>query len=248
MKKKLFSMLAFLIPLMSLLECRDGKRGYELNSEGDFKAMREKMVETQIKARGVKDPRVLSSMLTVERHLFVPPELQHSAYSDQPLPIGEGQTISQPYIVALMTELLGLKGAEKVLEIGTGSGYQAAILGELAKEVYTIEIIETLANSAKQRLLEMGYHNIHVKAGDGYLGWPEAAPFDAIIVTCSPDHIPKPLTEQLKEEGRMVVPVGTYLQELKRIVKRSGKIEATEIIPVAFVPMTGEGVKHIKQP
>jgi protein-L-isoaspartate(D-aspartate) O-methyltransferase len=145
-----------------------------------------------------------------------------------------------------MTELLELRGNEKVLEVGTGSGYQAAILAELAKEVYTIEIVETLATSARNRLLELGYQNINVKAGDGYLGWPEAAPFDAIIVTCAPDHIPNPLLEQLKEGGRMVLPVGTYTQELKRIVKRSGKIEVRDTIPVIFVPMTGDGVKQKK--
>jgi len=223
-----------------------GKKVSDLNPRGDFKTMREKMVETQIKARGVKDPRVLSAMLKVDRHLFVPKELQTSAYTDQPLPIGEGQTISQPYIVALMTELLELKGEEKVLEIGTGSGYQAAILAELVKEVYTIEIIETLATSAKKLLLQMGYQNITVKAGDGYLGWPEVAPFDAIIITAAPEHIPKPLLEQLKEGGRMVVPVGTYSQVLKKIVKRSGRIETSDIIPVVFVPMTGEGVKKKK--
>jgi protein-L-isoaspartate(D-aspartate) O-methyltransferase len=142
-----------------------------------------------------------------------------------------------------MTELLDLKREEKVLEIGTGSGYQAAILAELAKEVYSIEIIESLASKAKNLLLELGYKNIKVKAGDGYLGWPDVAPFDAIIVTAAPDHIPKPLIEQLKEGGRMVVPVGTYTQELKKIIKRSGKIETTDVIPVVFVPMTGEGVK-----
>jgi protein-L-isoaspartate(D-aspartate) O-methyltransferase len=229
-----------------LTECTDGKRVSHLNPEGDFKTMREKMVETQIKARGVKDSRVLSALLKTERHRFVPEKYWDSAYSDQPLPIGEGQTISQPYIVALMTELLELKGNEKVLEIGTGSGYQAAILAELAKEVYTIEIIESLASVAKKRLSELGYQNIKVKAGDGYLGWPEAAPFDAIIVTAAPDHVPKPLVEQLKEGGRMVVPVGTFTQELKKIVKRSGKMETTDVIPVLFVPMTGEGVKQKK--
>jgi len=208
--------------------------------------MREKMVENQIRARGVKDPRVLAALLKVERHRFVPEKYLDSAYSDQPLPIGEGQTISQPYIVGLMTELLALNGNEKVLEIGTGSGYQAAILAELAKEVYTIEIIESLASTAKKRLSELGYQNITVKAGDGYLGWPEAAPFDAIIVTAAPDHLPKPLIEQLKEGGRMVVPVGTYTQELKKIVKRSGKMETIDVIPVLFVPMTGEGVKQKK--
>jgi protein-L-isoaspartate(D-aspartate) O-methyltransferase len=243
MRKIGFSILATFILLMVLTQCTNRKRVSESNPKGDFKAMREKMVETQIKARGVKDPRVLSALLKVERHRFVPEEYLNSSYSDQPLPIGEGQTISQPYIVALMTELLELKGEEKVLEIGTGSGYQAAILGELAKEVYTIEIIESLASKAKNLLLELGYQNIKVKAGDGYLGWPDVAPFDAIIVTAAPDHIPKPLIEQLKEGGRMVVPVGTYTQELKKIIKRSGKIETTDVIPVVFVPMTGEGVK-----
>ena len=246
MKKNVFLILIFLMYLMSLAECTEGEKIPERNLKGDFKAMREKMVESQIKSRGVRDPRVLSAMLKVERHLFVPKEFQNSAYSDQPLPIGEGQTISQPYIVALMTELLELKGGERVLEVGTGSGYQAAILAELAAEVYTIEIVEKLASSAQKVLLELGYQNIKVKAGDGYLGWPETAPFDAIIITCAPDHIPKPLLDQLKEGGRMVVPVGTYSQELKKIVKKSGKIETTDIIPVIFVPMTGEGIKQKK--
>jgi protein-L-isoaspartate(D-aspartate) O-methyltransferase len=246
MRKIGFVIWVSFILLTVLTQCTNGKRVSESNPRGDFKTMREKMVETQIRARGVKDPRVLSALLKVERHRFVPEEYLNSAYSDQPLPIGEGQTISQPYIVALMTELLELKGDEKVLEIGTGSGYQAAILGELAKEVYTIEIVESLASMAKNRLSELGYQNIEVKAGDGYLGWPEAAPFDAIIVTAAPDHIPKPLIEQLKEGGRMVVPVGTYAQELKKIVKRSGKIVTTDVIPVVFVPMTGEGVKQKK--
>lgn len=241
-----FVILAFFVLPMVFIQCTDGEKVPKTYPRGDFKAMREKMVETQIKARGVKDPRVLSALLKVERHRFVPKEYLNSAYSDQPLPIGEGQTISQPYIVALMTELLELKGDEKVLEVGTGSGYQAAILGELAKEVYTIEIIESLASVAKNRLSELGYQNIKVKAGDGYLGWPEVAPFDAIIITCAPDHIPKPLIEQLKEGGRMVVPVGAYAQELKKIAKRSGKIETMDVIPVVFVPMTGEGVKQKK--
>ena len=246
MRTRKFSVFLSLMLLISFAECTDGGKIPEQNLKGDFKAMREKMVESQIKSRGVRDPRVLSAMLKVERHLFVPKEFQNSAYSDQPLPIGEGQTISQPYIVALMTELLELKGGERVLEVGTGSGYQAAILAELAAEVYTIEIVEKLASSAQKVLLELGYQNIKVKAGDGYLGWPEAAPFDAIIITCAPDHVPKPLLDQLKEGGRMVVPVGTYSQDLKKIVKKSGKIETTGIIPVIFVPMTGEGVKQKK--
>jgi len=244
MKNKPLSIILIFIFLLFLAHCTEGKRASDSSPKGDYKTMREAMVETQIKARGVKEPRVLAAMLKVERHLFVPKDLHPTAYSDQPLPIGEGQTISQPYIVALMTELLDLKGNEKVLEVGTGSGYQAAILAELAKEVYTIEIIEKLATSAERLLFDLGYKNIKVKAGDGYLGWPEAAPFDAIIVTCAPDHIPRPLMDQLREGGRMVIPVGELTQELKKIVKRGGKLETTNVIPVIFVPMTGDGVKE----
>lgn len=243
MKNKSLCFTLVFIFLLFLAHCTEGKRASDSSPKGDYETMRERMVETQIKARGVKDPRVLAAMLKVERHLFVPRDLHPTAYSDQPLPIGEGQTISQPYIVALMTELLDLKGDEKVLEVGTGSGYQAAILAELAKEVYTIEIIEKLATSAEKLLLDLGYKNIKVKAGDGYLGWPEATPFDAVIVTCAPDHIPTPLMDQLKEGGRMVIPVGEFTQELKKIVKRGGKLETTNVIPVIFVPMTGDGVK-----
>jgi protein-L-isoaspartate(D-aspartate) O-methyltransferase len=244
MKNKLLAILLVFIFLLLLAHCTEVKRASDPSPKGDYKTMREGMVETQIKARGVKEPRVLAAMLKVERHLFVPKDLHPTAYSDQPLPIGEGQTISQPYIVALMTELLDLKGEERVLEVGTGSGYQAAILAELAREVYTIEIIEKLATSAEKLLLDLGYKNIKVKAGDGYLGWPEAAPFDAIIVTCAPDHIPRPLMDQLREGGRIVIPVGEFNQELKKIVNRGGKLETTNVIPVIFVPMTGEGVKR----
>lgn len=219
----------------------------EMERKKVFRTKRERMVETQIKARGIQDPLVLTAMAKVERHRFVPVHLQERAYGDHPLPIGQDQTISQPYIVALMTELLALRGGEKVLEIGTGSGYQAAILGELVKEVYTIEIIPALAVSAKDRLQGLGYRNIQVKSGDGYQGWPEVAPFDAIIVTAAPDHIPQPLVNQLKEGGRLVVPVGTYpYQELKKIIKKSGRIETTNILPVLFVPMTGKGVQKKK--
>jgi protein-L-isoaspartate(D-aspartate) O-methyltransferase len=246
MKAKRYLAVTLIILFIFSAGCGSDRGNAKPDSGRDFKTMREKMVETQIKGRGVKDARVLSAMLKVERHRFVPKAYESQAYADQPLPIGEGQTISQPYIVALMTELLDLKGEEKVLEVGTGSGYQAAILAELAKEVYTIEIIEPLASTAKNLLFEQGYRNIQVKAGDGYLGWPEVAPFDAIIVTCAPDQIPKPLLEQLKEGGRMVVPVGTHSQELKKIVKRSGKIETADVISVIFVPMTGEGVKQKK--
>jgi len=200
-------------------------------------ARKENMVNSQIKVRGVTDERVLKAMGKVERHLFVPLTHRHLSYEDYPLPIGEGQTISQPYIVALMTELLELKGEEKVLEIGTGSGYQAAILAELAKEVYTVEILEPLADRSQKLLKELGYKNIKVKHGDGFLGWPEHAPFDAIIVTCAPEKIPPALVEQLAEGGRLVIPVGAHYQELKQLKKIKGEIVSKNIIPVRFVPM-----------
>jgi protein-L-isoaspartate(D-aspartate) O-methyltransferase len=203
----------------------------------DFKKLREDMVKSQIERRGIKNKAVLAAMRKVERHRFIPSYLQCLAYEDGPLPIGEDQTISQPYIVALMTELLQLKGSEKVLEIGTGSGYQAAILAELTKEVYTIEILPKLANRAEKLLIELGYKNIKVRCSDGYLGWQEAAPFDAIIVTCAVKEIPKPLIEQLAEGGRMVVPQGEISQELKLLIKNEGKLEEKDIVPVIFVPM-----------
>src|SRR3989338_2133518 len=176
-------------------------------------------------------------MRKVKRHLFVPLMHRRLSYGDHPLPIGEGQTISQPYIVALMTELLELKGGEKVLEIGTGSGYQAAILAELVKEVYSIEILEPLAERSQKLLKELGYENIKVKHADGFLGWPEYAPFDAIIVTCAPKVIPPALLKQLAEGGRLVIPVGSHWQELKLLKKIEGKIVSKSIIPVRFVPM-----------
>ena len=208
--------------------------------EISFAQKRKQMVENQIKARGIKDPRVLDAMLKVNRHLFVPSDMRHLAYQDSPLPIGGGQTISQPYIVALMTELLALKGAERVLEVGTGSGYQAAILAELVKEVYTIEILEPLARQSEGLLKELNYKNIKVNVGDGFLGWPEFSPFDGIIVTCAPEKIPPPLLEQLAEGGRLVIPVGIYWQDLKLVRKIKGRIIEEDIIPVRFVPMLRE--------
>lgn len=202
-----------------------------------FQAMRHKMVEEQIRTRGVSDPRVLEAMKSVPRHEFVPPALRYRAYEDNPLPIGLEQTISQPYIVALMTEMLEPKPEDKVLEVGTGSGYQAAILAELVGEVYTIEILEPLARRAEKTLQRLGYHNIRIKIGDGWKGWPEAAPFDKIIVTAAPATIPAALVEQLKEGGRMVIPVGTVLQKLLLGVKKNGILETTETIPVRFVPL-----------
>ncbi|NOX36904.1 MAG: protein-L-isoaspartate(D-aspartate) O-methyltransferase [Calditrichaeota bacterium] len=209
-----------------------------------FQEARKRMVETQIRARGVKDARVLKAMEKVPRHRFVPEHLWDEAYFDEPLPIGYGQTISQPYVVAYMTEQLGLTGDEKVLEIGTGSGYQAAILAELAKEVYTIEIIPELGKRAAEVLKELGYENVHVRIGDGYRGWPEAAPFDAIILTAAPDHVPQPLLDQLKVGGRMILPLGDFYQDLVLITKTEKGIKKERKIPVRFVPMTGEAEKH----
>ncbi len=204
---------------------------------------REVMVEKQIEARGVKDKLVLAAMRKVPRHLFVPRSWRNQAYTDGPLPIGEGQTISQPYIVALMTELLNMKEGEKILEIGTGSGYQAAILAEIAKEVYTIEIICPLAQRAESTLKELGYDNVTVRCADGYQGWKEHAPFDGVIVTAAPDHIPQPLVDQLKAGGRLVIPVGDVFQELMVVTKTESGTKKMNVIPVRFVPMTGEAEK-----
>jgi protein-L-isoaspartate(D-aspartate) O-methyltransferase len=199
------------------------------------------MVETQIVARGVRDPRVLAAMRKVPRHVFVDPSERDQAYDDRPLPIAGSQTISQPYIVALMTELLGLSPGARVLEIGTGSGYQSAVLGELASEVYSVEILPDLARSASDTLKRLGYNNVTVREGDGYRGWPEHAPFDGIIVTAAPERIPEPLIEQLAPGGRMVIPVGGFFQELKVFTKDAqGRVAEKDIIPVRFVPMTGE--------
>jgi protein-L-isoaspartate(D-aspartate) O-methyltransferase len=191
------------------------------------------------RVQGVKDPRVLHALASVPREDFVPPDQRPSAYDDRPLPIGHGQTISQPSLVALMTELLKLKPGDKVLEIGTGSGYQAALLAELTDKVYTIEIIPELAKTAQATLTRLGYRSVKVKTGDGYLGWKEYAPFDAIIVTCAPDHVPQPLSDQLKEGGRMVIPVGpdAGVQTLYLLEKQKGKLTSTAVVPVRFVPL-----------
>ena len=202
--------------------------------------MRVSMVEDQIKRRGVSDEEVLSAMRQVPRHEFVPAHLKKYAYADEPLPIGEDQTISQPYIVAYMTEILRLEQNDKVLEIGTGSGYQAAVLAEIADTVYTIEIVDVLAESAEKTLERLGYDNVLVKRGDGYAGWPEHAPFDAIIITAAPTKIPQPLKEQLKVGGFMILPLGDYSQELVLIEKKSEGFEQKSLLPVRFVPMTGE--------
>lgn len=203
----------------------------------DFKKKREQMVDGQLKVRGIKDGRVLEAMEKVERHKFVPDDLKPNAYDDEPLPIGSGQTISQPYIVAYMTEVLELKGNERVLEIGTGSGYQAAVLAELVKQVYTVEVYEKLAQRARWILSRSGYSNIQYKIGDGTLGWKENEPYDAIIVTAAPAKTPDSLKEQLKDGGRMIVPVGQAFQNLFLFEKSGQKIQKRKLLAVRFVPL-----------
>ena len=206
----------------------------------DWGAERRRMVDEQIRARDIRSARVLDAMLTVPRHVFVPEPQRSSAYDDSPLPIGHGQTISQPYIVAFMTEALDIAPGHRVLEIGTGSGYQAAVLGSLAKDVFTIEIVPPLAERARETLSALGYRNIQVRTGNGYLGWPEHAPFDRIMVTAAPDDVPPALLQQLKVGGLMAIPVGTVTQEL-RILRRTGTgTETLRTLPVRFVPMTGK--------
>jgi len=211
-----------------------------------YALLRKTMVDEYIKSRGIKDPAVLNAMLHVARHHFVPEEYKDQAYEDHPLPIDEGQTISQPYIVAFMTEALKLSSQSRVLEVGTGSGYQAAVLAEIVDSVFSIEIIESLAQKASRILSELGYTNIEIKTGNGYLGWAEKAPFDAIIVTCAPTEVPDALTEQLSENGKIIIPVGSTLdQNLFLLEKRHGKLIQKRVLPVRFVPMIDEnGAKY----
>ncbi|WP_370583235.1 protein-L-isoaspartate(D-aspartate) O-methyltransferase [Pontibacter sp. FD36] len=211
--------------------------------EDAYKVQRERMVEQQIKRRGISDKAVLNAMRSVQRHLFVPPSIAAEAYSDGALPIGLKQTISQPYMVAYMTQVIRPKPDMKVLEIGTGSGYQAAVLAEIVKQVYTIEIVPEHGRAAAARLKQLGYDNVEVKIGDGYAGWTEHAPFDAIVVTAGAESVPPPLFEQLKEGGRMVIPVGPVYstQTLKLIEKKKGKAVTRNLMPVVFVPFTREG-------
>jgi len=214
-------------------------------TEDAFKNRREQMVRQQIASRGITNRRVLDAMRKVERHLFVPSNQAISAYDDRPLPIGFGQTISQPYIVAFMTEAIDQPGVKKVLEIGTGSGYQAAILAELFDSVFTVEIVPGLGQQAKKLLAGKGYTNLQVRIADGYQGWPQHSPYQAIVVTCSPTHVPAPLVEQLDEGGRMIIPVGErYNQELVILTKKDGKLKQTAVLPVMFVPMIDKNRKE----
>ena len=225
---------------------RDPAQGSELGRSGEMAETpeqarrRAQMVASQLQTRDIVDPVVLEVMGRVPRHLYVPEPMRRFAYEDSPLPIGEGQTISQPYIVAYMTQALELEPGDRVLEIGTGSGYQAAVLAEIVQEVYTIEIVPALAQEAEALLSRLGYENVHVRTGDGYFGWPQEAPFDAVIVTAAPGHVPQALVDQLGEGAALVLPVGERYQELLRIrIGRTGERQVEHLLPVRFVPMTG---------
>ncbi len=238
-KPLIFIILIFIFIIFLLIVIYEHDK---IEETDDYIEKRQSMVLNQLQSRDIIDPEVLQAMLTVPRHKFVDEHIRESAYNDYPLAIGEGQTISQPYIVALMTQLLELEGNEKVLEIGTGSGYQAAVLAEIVKEVYTIEIYESLSKKSEKLLTDLGYRNIKFKVVDGYYGWEEYAPYDAIIVTCAPDHVPPPLLQQIKDDGgRIVIPVGGIwmVQTLMKIEKTGGQIKSKGIIGVRFVPMIG---------
>ena len=232
--------LAALTWVIAAVAACDGAVAERQSSDADWTAARMQMVDDQIAARDIKDPRVLEAMRRVPRHEFVPEAMRGNAYLDSPLPIGHDQTISQPYIVAYMTEALELDATHRVLEIGTGSGYQAAVLGELANEVYTIEIVAPLADRARQTLKNLGCKNVHIRTGNGYLGWPEQAPFDRVMVTAAPDAVPPALIEQLKVGGLMAIPVGVGDQELRILRRTTSGLELLRTLPVRFVPMTGK--------
>ena len=246
-KNKKIILLLIIILIVFILTINSTKNDIEDNNiETDkFIDLRKNMVEQQLKNRDITDQKVLDVMGKVKRHEFVPLSLINNAYDDNPLPIGYGQTISQPYIVALMTQSLDVNENDKVLEIGTGSGYQAAVLAELVKEVYTIEIIEELANSAEKRLKNLGYKNVKVKNADGYFGWEEFAPYDAIIVTAAANHIPPSLLEQLKDNGKLIIPLGSTLtfQTLTLVTKKGNDLETKFITGVRFVPLTGKALE-----
>lgn len=238
--------IAFILPALLFLLASAALPADRPAPSDKYALERARMVERDIKGRGIKDDAVLEAMGRVPRHLFVGDAYRDEAYADHPLPIGEGQTISQPYVVALMTEALGLRPGDRVLEIGTGSGYQAAVLASIVKDVYTIEIRERLAERARERLRDLGYESVGVKYGDGYFGWPEHAPFDAIIITAAANHIPPPLITQLREGGRLILPLGStvYFQMLTLVEKKGGELRLRQLGSVAFVPMTGEAQKR----
>ena len=240
----LASIAAFLLCTLSLTACMIKPVEQRAAQAGDWSDARRSMVDRQLRGRGITSPRVLTAMEVVPRHRFVPSSLQRHAYDDGPLPIGYEQTISQPYIVAYMTEALALPTDAKVLEIGTGSGYQAAVLGEIAREVFTIEIVAELAARSKTLLAELGYTNIVVKTGDGYRGWPEHAPFDGIIVTAAPDHIPSALIDQLAVGARLIIPVGHFRQAMTIVTNEPDGTRTNVTLPVRFVPMTGEALSE----
>ena len=229
-----------LLPILLALAGCSAPPAHTPSGFSGLEVQRQMMVDEQIERRGVKDPQVLEAMRRVPRHEFVPPEQAAYAYDDHPLPIGHAQTISQPFVVAYMTEALRVGPKMKVLEIGTGSGYQAAVLADIGAEVYSIEIVPELARRAAETLARLGYATVRVRAGDGYRGWPEAAPFDRIIVTAAPDHIPQPLVDQLAVGGRMVIPVGDYWQRITVVTKTDHGVVEQKTIDVVFVPMTGE--------
>ena len=239
--------LAFFVIVVGVLGivfgCGNGNQTMDLPNEHSRQGERDWMVDTQIVGGGITDPRVVAAMRQVPRHRFIPDYESVDAYGDFPLPIGHAQTISQPYIVAYMTEALKLQPGEKVLEIGTGSGYQAAILAELGVQVFTIEIVKPLAQYARDNLSKVGYDQVWVRAGDGYQGWPEERPFDAVIITAAPDHVPSPLLEQLAVGGRLILPVGDFSQNLVLIRRTEEGYQRTELLPVRFVPMTGQAEK-----
>ena len=232
----LATLLSFFLPALTLVDAAQVE-----NNQDQFARARRAMIERDLVSRGIRDRRVLEAMGSIERELFVPEKLSSRAYEDRPLPIGEGQTISQPYMVAFMTELLNLTGTERLLEIGTGSGYQTAVLGKLAAEVYSIEIIPKLSERAKILLNRLGFDNVHLKVGDGFFGWEEQGPFDAILVTAAAAKIPEPLWRQLREGGRLIMPLGAEKQgqALVRVTKSDGKQVVEELTGVVFVPLTG---------
>jgi protein-L-isoaspartate(D-aspartate) O-methyltransferase len=236
---------ALMLLLAGAVSTIHGQEGSKPTTEDPTAPARKRMVQRHLVERGIKDPRVLEAFRTVPRHRFLPPDAQRLAYEDESIPIGEGQTITPPYDVAFMTEALQPKPTDKVFEVGTGSGYQASILSRLVKEVYSVEIHRPLGERAAKVIESLDYKNIHTRVGDGYAGWPEAAPFDAVIVTCAPEAIPSPLVEQLKEGGRMVIPIGNrFVQKIYVLQKRNGKMVGDPVKGTLFVPMTGRAQRE----